>query len=226
MATPTRIFIDYWNFVIQWMDHTSGAFCDWTKLPTSLAAAAQAAAQQLGPLKVEDIRVYASINPAKESKVRRWLDGVLDRQPGFRVFIRERQARVKPVHCGTCGVDTPACPSCSSPFVRAIEKGVDSAIITDMFALAWEEAYEVAILVSGDSDLVPAVEEIQDRGLKVVNATWSEHGHQLAKACWASFQIDPLIPQLIIRKETAQPAPAAGVAATPQADGISPPKRT
>ena len=224
MATPTRIFIDYWNYTIQWMNRTSGAFCDWPKLPTALAAAAQAAAQQLGSLKVEDTRVYASVNPAKEAKVRGWLDGFLDRQPGFRVFIRERQARPKPVHCGNCGHEQAACEQCSSPFARAVEKGVDSAIITDMFALAWEEAYEVAILVSGDSDLVPAVEEIQDRGLKIVNATWSGHGHRLAKACWASFEIDPLIAQLLIRKDTGQPVPAAAVAAT-QANGTAPPKR-
>jgi uncharacterized LabA/DUF88 family protein len=80
--------------------------------------------------------------------------------------------------------------------MRAAEKGVDAAILTDMFSLAWEHAYDVGILVSGDGDLVPAVEKIQDRGLKVVNATWRNYGHDLAKRCWASFSIDPLIPQL------------------------------
>ena len=65
-----------------------------------------------------------------------------------------------------------------------------------MFSLAWENAYDVAILVTADADMVPAVEAIQDRGLKVINATWSKHGHNLAKKCWASFPIDPLIPSL------------------------------
>ena len=65
-----------------------------------------------------------------------------------------------------------------------------------MFSLAWERAYDVAILVSGDADMVPAAEKIQERGLKVVNATWLKYGHNLAKACWASFPIDPLITQL------------------------------
>ena len=73
---------------------------------------------------------------------------------------------------------------------------MDAAILTDMFSLAWEQAYEVAILVSSDADMVPAVEKIQDKGLKVINATWSGWGHQLAKTCWASFDIDPLIIQL------------------------------
>ena len=37
-----------------------------------------------------------------------------------------------------------------------MEKGVDTAIITDLLTLAWEGAYDVAILVSSDADLVPA----------------------------------------------------------------------
>lgn len=196
MATSVRLFVDFWNFQIQWKERSAGASCDWTKLPGALAAAAQATATQLGPLRIDDTRIYASVNPGKDGNLRNWLDSFLDRQPGFRVFTRERKARHKPVHCSNCGTDTADCPTCKAPFERAIEKGVDSAILTDMFSLAWENAYEVAILVSGDADLVPAVEKIQDRGLKVVNATWQGYGNNLAKACWASFSMDALIPQL------------------------------
>ena len=191
--TTARIFIDFWNFTLQWQDVAAGKQCDWQKLPNALAATAQATAPQLGALQLEDVRVYASTNPDKDANLRRWLDTFLDRQPGFRVFVRERKARKKPVYCSNCKNSLEKCPTCSTPFERAVEKGVDSAILTDMFSLAWEEAYDVAILVSGDADLVPAVEKIQDRGLKVVNATWKHYGHELAKACWASFAIDPLI---------------------------------
>lgn len=199
MATSVRIFVDYWNFQLQWDDRTGRSTekrCDWPKLPVTLAAAAQACAPQLGPLQVDDTRVYASVNPLTEANLRRWLDNFLDRQPGFRVFVRERQARKRPIHCRKCGTETADCPHCHAPFERAIEKGTDAAILTDMFSLAWEQAYEVAILVSGDADMVPAVEKIQDRGLKVINATWDKHGHHLAKACWASFIIDPIVAQL------------------------------
>ena len=52
-----------------------------------------------------------------------------------------------------------------------MEKGVDTAIITDLLTLAWEGAYDVAILVSSDADLVSGVERLQAKGLKVGNAT-------------------------------------------------------
>ncbi len=47
---------------------------------------------------------------------------------------------------------------------------------------------------SSDDDHVPAVEWIQNNGLKVVNATWAHHGFALAKTCWASFELDTVIP--------------------------------
>jgi uncharacterized LabA/DUF88 family protein len=189
-----RMFIDFWNFHLQWRRMAGeGKECDWQKLPHALMASAQATATQLSAMTLDDIRIYASVNPEKDSKLRGWLDSFLDRQPGFRVFVRERRSRKKPVFCSNCRTDTDRCPNCKALFERAPEKGVDSAILTDMFSLAWEEAYDVAVLVTGDADLVPAVEKIQDRGLKIINATWRNYGNELAKACWASFPIDPLV---------------------------------
>lgn len=195
-GSSVRVFIDYWNFQLQWDRRANGARCDWTKLPVTFTAAAQGTAPQLGALKVDDTRVYASCNHDTEGNLRKWLDSFLDRQPGFRVFVRERKSRPASIRCRKCQTEVASCAKCSAPYERAIEKGTDSAIITDMFSLAWEKAYDVALLVSSDADLVPAVEKIQDRGLKVINATWSNYGHQLAKACWASFPIDSLVSQL------------------------------
>jgi hypothetical protein len=96
--TPTRIFIDYWNFQLQWQKGSQKP-CDWSRLPNALVASAAAIAPQFGALRLDDIRVYASVNPDRPSdgKLRNWLETFLDRQPGFRVFIRERKSRVKPV---------------------------------------------------------------------------------------------------------------------------------
>lgn len=50
------------------------------------------------------------------------------------------------------------------------EKGVDVKIATDLVAMAHGRKYDIAILVSGDSDLVPAVREARFLGLVVENA--------------------------------------------------------
>ncbi len=46
------------------------------------------------------------------------------------------------------------------PLGRAAEKTIDARIVTDLVGLAWEGAYDVAILVSADKDFIPAVEQV------------------------------------------------------------------
>lgn len=48
------------------------------------------------------------------------------------------------------------------------EKGVDVRIAVEMIRFARENAYDVAYLLSSDTDLVPAVEEVQSFGKKIV----------------------------------------------------------
>lgn len=52
---------------------------------------------------------------------------------------------------------------------RAItyEKGVDVALATDLLGMAWENAFDVAILVSGDGDYVGAVDKVMSKGKNV-----------------------------------------------------------
>jgi uncharacterized LabA/DUF88 family protein len=49
----------------------------------------------------------------------------------------------------------------------SIEKGVDVALVTKMLTHAFQGTYDVAILVSGDSDYVEAMQVVKDRGKTV-----------------------------------------------------------
>jgi len=112
------------------------------------------------------------------------------------VTVKERRSRRKTVFCRDCETEIAECPNRQSPLRRAPEKGVDSTIVTDLVVLAWEGAYDVAILLSSDADFTPAVVALQNRGLKIINATWKGHGADLARSSWASFELDPLIAEL------------------------------
>jgi uncharacterized LabA/DUF88 family protein len=195
MAYRVRLFIDFWNYQLQW----NGQFgpqqrCDWQRLPAAFVAAGQQAIQAAGiseSLQLEETRVYASYNPARAEDVglRNWLSNFLDRQASFRVLTAQRKDKPATFRCRECGMVFADCPACGKPLVRSGEKGVDTAIVTDMLSLAWEAAFEVAILVSSDADMIPCVERVQEKGFKVINATWRGLGYDLAKACWASFDI-------------------------------------
>lgn len=196
MAYNTRIFIDFWNFQINWSDRASGDYIDWTSVPRVLIDEATKKLEAAGiteTLSLEETLVYASYNPATEGKLRGWLEGWLNRQPSFNVKVRERKSKKRKVHCAKCGVDTDTC-ECGAPFMWAPEKGIDTAIVTDLLSLAGEDAYGVAILLSSDADHIPAVEWIQSRGRKVINATWANHGFDLKRTCWAEIELDALMP--------------------------------
>lgn len=197
-----RVFVDFWNFQLHWNDHTNKQPCNWARLPGVLvrqAADVLTGAGLDGALRLDEARVYASVDPANpgEQNLRRWLDSFLDRQPSFRVFRFDRRERTRPARCRLCGWEVRACQECGKPLVQRIEKGVDTALATDLLSLAWEGTYDVAVLVTCDADLVPAVERLQERGAKVINATWEGLGHELAKACWASFDIVTVADSLI-----------------------------
>jgi uncharacterized LabA/DUF88 family protein len=58
--------------------------------------------------------------------------------------------------------------------VPAQEKGIDVALATDFLDLAWDQEYDVGILFSSDTDLVPAAERVYKRQLaRVEVAAWS-----------------------------------------------------
>jgi NYN domain len=196
-----RVFIDFWNFQLGWNEAASDATvrCDWAKLPRQLVRTADdllTAAGNPAGLTLEETIVHASVNDSQEGKLREWLTNFLDRQPSYDVKIRERKPRRRTIHCRSCGNSVGTCPNCAAPLTVAAEKGVDAALVTDLLSLAWQRAYDVAVLVSGDSDYIPAVEYVQSQGLKVINAAWPAHGHELQGACWGSFQLDTLIPVL------------------------------
>lgn len=48
-----------------------------------------------------------------------------------------------------------------------VEKGIDVSIAVESLALAYEDAYDTAVLVSGDGDYVELVEAIKRRGKNV-----------------------------------------------------------
>ena len=49
----------------------------------------------------------------------------------------------------------------------AVEKGVDIMLATDLLRLAWENMYDVAVLVTGDGDFAYAVKAVKDMGKHV-----------------------------------------------------------
>ena len=188
-----RLFIDNSN-----MDLTMRGKCreqgtswggfDWQKLPQWLVDQA-AAVCGLDWASYEGAHVYVSHDPRDSGfdGLRGWVRW-LDLQPGIQVVLKELR-RKDPPTCRFCRKLITPCPHCGEEHRPRVEKGVDTAMVTDMIRLAWQNAYDIAVLVTSDSDFVPVVELLDQRGLKVVQAGFPPTGAHLRSSCWASFDM-------------------------------------
>jgi len=80
---------------------------------------------------------------------------------------------------------------------RLVEKGVDVAIVTDMLVLAFRNAYDTAILVSGDTDLVEAVRAIKAMGKRVEVAMFSHvAGEELKRAADVFIPLESILDRI------------------------------
>lgn len=190
-----RVFIDYWNLQLTLNDRESEAIGQddvrflvrWKDFP-GLVAGKAAELLEVSEFSYEGAIIYSSYNPRADPKFKNWLSNWLDRQPGIQVVALERRPKAPP-RCPACHQVIETCPKCNNRIEATVEKGVDTAIATDMIRLAWEDAYDVAIVVSSDGDLVPAVKFLDQKGRKVIQAGFPPSGVQLATACWASFDL-------------------------------------
>lgn len=196
-----RAFVDFWNFQLSINEWRPPKFnLDWRRFGPWLAQQAGAeflAAGQLGQVRYDGLHVYLSHDPkaSKDNGLRTWASNTLDRFPGVEVHLKERRPK-NPPSCPACKEAIGTCPKCSASMRGTIEKGIDTAIVTDMIRLAWEESWDLAVLVSADRDFIPAVEFLGQKGRKVINAAFPPKGSELSKKCWATFDITKRLHEL------------------------------
>lgn len=76
-----------------------------------------------------------------------------------------------------------------------IEKGVDVKLATHLLAQAYMNAYDIAIIVSGDGDFVDAVEETQRLGKKVwVALVKGQRAFHIQQVCDRVIRLDDISP--------------------------------
>ncbi len=81
-------------------------------------------------------------------------------------------------------------------------KGDDIHLAVDMVSLAYENAFDTAILISGDGDFVPAVERLKKLGKQVENAYFHVSSSEFLKQiCDSSALLDSIIADILKQKK-------------------------
>lgn len=185
-----RIFVDFWNFQLSWndafpRDRSKGEApvkIDWKGLPTVfLNELPTALGGAKSPLQFKGINVYASVNPDPQGKdvgLKSFLHKVLNQMVGYKVFVTDRKERR-------------STDSQGNTVIRTVEKGVDTSIVTDLFSGAINQSYDVAMLVSNDSDFCPAIQTIQDRlDRQIIHVGFRRGGDEIRSTCWSHIILD------------------------------------
>ncbi len=114
---------------------------------------------------------------ASADKLTSFLD-MLDEQPGFFVTRIARRGH------------TQDCEECGHPQRVQNDVEVTTTMVTDIIRLAAKNAFDRAILISGDGAFVPALEAVRDMGIPVSIASWGGSGVSLRLRRSAFAHID------------------------------------
>jgi len=149
------IFFDGQNFYRSLLRYDESLRVDYDRLATWITNAVG------GPNAVfTGAYYYVGVSPGAPPLVEGFLKG-LELRPGY--FVK-REGRVR---------RTGRCPSCGAEYEYTTEKRVDTRLVAEMIHYAAINAFDAAVLISGDDDFVPAVEAVNALGRQVWVATWS-----------------------------------------------------
>lgn len=207
MAMRVGIFFDGKNFYKGWRAAAEGVVIDFLKLSEWLVA-------QVDGSRLWGVYYYTGVETGRratnegQKALVRFLDQ-LELLPGFFVQRFPRKARRRP--CKKCGAIT----------TYSEEKEVDTTMVADMLRLAAVDAFDVAVLASGDSDHAPAVEGVRAIGKQVYVATWGKAGlsQRTRKAAFNHIDLKQGLADFAVPAEPV----AHKTPATPLPDAAAPP---
>jgi uncharacterized LabA/DUF88 family protein len=183
-------FLDFWNHELTMKELESDFKTDWFKLPQVLVAAAES---KIGrPVTYEKMFIAGSYDPdsSNDGKLLNWARTVLSRVPGVMVDFAPRQKKLRGPCCtGKEHHEIKNCPECGASMLGTQEKGVDTRVATEMLHAGLTGQCEFLVLVSADKDFIPAVEKLQESNIKCIHAFFPRYGYELARKCWASFDL-------------------------------------
>ncbi len=143
-------------------------------------------------IKIEPVQ-YAAQQRFHE-RLKKWIPGLVIRHRKLkyiRVDNRVENAKKNTAFCNPCKIKLEEFLKVSGLHKLSKEKGIDIQLVADMIKGAFQEKYELALLLTGDADFVPAVELVQLLKKDVVNIhCYAGSSSELRNACDSHIKID------------------------------------
>lgn len=152
----------------RWLDH--GKLAEWT-------------VNEVGGSSLAAAHYYTGVPTANDDeRARHALADLLDeleRRPGFFVHRFNRRANSRD------------CPHCNEVITYTEEKMVDTSLVADVITLAVQDAYDIAVVFSGDLDIAPGLKAVHALGKKAWVATFGDAGlsRTLTRSAWGVLNL-------------------------------------
>ena len=152
----------------RWLDH--GTLAHWT-------------VQHVGGERLSAAYYYTGVpNPNDDPGERHALTDLLEeleRRPGFFVKRFNRRATTRD------------CPHCKKVIAYTEEKMVDTSLVADLITLAVADAFDIAVVFSGDLDLAPGLHALHALGKQAWIATFGDYGRSraLLRSAWSVIDL-------------------------------------
>lgn len=109
------------------------------------------------------------------------------------LFVRAQEANGVRVPLGHMADDDLECPDCSWRWTKPTEKQSDVNVALSLYRAAIKDEFDVAFLLSADSDLLPAVELVKKdapgKKIFLVTPPNRKHSKRLRSACHGKIQL-------------------------------------
>jgi uncharacterized LabA/DUF88 family protein len=138
------VYVDGFNMYFGMMEAGFG-YCRWLNIK-ALAENLLQPHQQLTEVKYFTARV--ANNPDKQKRQNTYLEALYE--TGVKIFYGQYQ------------MNTQDCHRCGHIWLDANEKMTDVNIATQLLVDAYQDKYDMAMLISGDSDLVPPIKAVHE----------------------------------------------------------------
>jgi len=184
------IFIDFWNYELTMKDLDPDFLTNWFKLPSAIINEVSLLIGE--PVQYERCFIHGSYNPdsQRDSKLCAWANYVLAKATGVQVNFVPRLKKMSGPQCtGEAHHEIKFCPICKASMIGTQEKGVDTQIVINMLDMSYSKRCDIMVLVSADKDFIPIIEKVQNHNIKLIHAFFPNHGHDLARKSWASFDL-------------------------------------
>ncbi|MEM7589065.1 MAG: NYN domain-containing protein [Myxococcota bacterium] len=173
------LFFDGKNFHVGWKEAAEGRRIDFIQLAKWLV-------HRAGGTLLAGAHYFTGIQEITEEesdesqqKLLGFLE-MLENQPGF--FVHTFYRKVGCVSCGECGMQ----------HQYFSDKETDLAVVSHMLRLASVDAYDIAVLLSGDGDYAPALQSVRAMGKQAHIASWGTANVSKRIRLEAFSQIDML----------------------------------